>query len=293
MGIDDRPYAREESTFSAGYNPGGGGIMHGLARPGRVVGTILIINIVVIFIQAAFGDIGPKGSGRVSDLLGVTSAAWWQIWRYVTFQFLHADFMHILFNMAIFYMLGIYLERRMGGKRFLWFYLSCGAVAGATYAGIASIIHSPGEDLTTIALIGASGGVYAILLASAVWFPDIKVFLFFPIRIVVAIVFVAIALLLLMSVSTSDYTPKFWSGVAHFGGLLGCACWIWGMPRMAGLSGEVREKMNQGAWEKKQQRQAAEQKSIDEILEKVHSQGINSLTRKEKKTLADATKRQQ
>ena len=294
MGIHDRPYFREESTYSAGFGGGAtGGIMYGLARPGRVVGILLLINIAVIFIQAAVGDIGPAGSGRVSGLFGVTSGAWWQLWRYVTFQFLHAGFRHILLNMLILYMLGMFLERRVGGRRFLWFYLSSGVVAGVTYAIMASLVPSKsGEELTSMPLIGASGGVYAIALACAVWFPDIKIFFIIPIRICVAVAFAAILLLLLSSISTDYYTFKFWSGVAHFGGLLGGAYWIWLHPRVSGARTRMRVKMNQGAWQKKLRQQGEEEKSIDEILQKVHDQGINSLTAKEKKTLAQATRKQ-
>lgn len=287
MGLDDRPYAREESTFSAGYGARGrgGNFLGGMPRPGQVVKTLLMLN-GIMYIAQLFG------SGLVERFLAADSAAWWQVWRYVSFQFLHSTrgFMHLLFNMLLLYFLGTPLEKAWGPKRFLTFYLSSGAVAGVAYVLMARLMGLDGY------LIGASGGVYAILLACAVLFPHIRLIVLFfpvPIRLVVTIYFAIMILTLLRTFGGGGATGDFWSQVAHFGGALGGAFWIWVMPRVETSAGQVQHKMNQGAWEKKQQRQAAEQKSIDEILEKVHSQGINSLTRKEKKTLADATKRQQ
>ena len=92
------------------------------------------------------------------------------------------------------------------------------------------------------------------------------------------------------ALSTQKYTGDFWSEVAHTGGALGAAVWIWILPRVAVQAASARVRIKKGAWDRKMKQQAEEEKSIDEILRKIHEQGINSLTSKEKKTLADATK---
>ncbi len=286
MGIYDRPYFREESTFSASYGrQSGGGMSFGMPKPGRVVKTLLIINGVMFVAQMFAG-------GLVERHFAADPTAWWQVWRYVTFQFLHStrSFWHILINMLFLYFLGTPLEKAWGSRRFLTFYLSSGAVAGVAYVVMTRTMGIDGY------LIGASGGVYAILLACAVLFPGFRIILvFFPVPIrLAATIFLGITVLtLLRTFGGGGATPDFWSQVAHFGGALGGAFWIWVLPRLQGTAGHVRERINQGAWDKKLHRDATEQKTIDEILRKVHTEGINSLTRKEKHTLADATKRQQ
>ena len=158
-----------------------------MPRPGRVVGRLLIINIVVFFLQHVFLR------NWLVDWFAVVPARWWEIWRYVTFQFLHGGFGHIFFNMLALYFLGMMLEADWGGRRFLAFYLVCGVVAGIAHVLLTPVLNQP----TWVPLIGASGGVYAVLLACAVFFPRIRILVYFlfpvPIRVVAAI-FLGIAL---------------------------------------------------------------------------------------------------
>ena len=289
MGIYDRPYFREESNYSTGFGRPAGGVSFGMPKAGQAVKRLLIINIVV-FVAQQFLD----RHGEMSAVLGVTSAAWPQVWRYITFQFLHGGFWHIGLNMLGLYMLGTPLEQYMGQRRFVWFYLSCGVVAGIAYAAM-GLALGPAKLPPDMPIIGASGGVYAIILACAVRFPQFKLIFFLfpvPIRTAAVIIFGGMALLILSTLTGGQVTGAFWSQVAHLGGAVGAAFWIWGLPKLMGLSADVRHKVNQGAWDKKLHRQADEQKTINEILKKVHDQGINSLTAKEKNTLAHATRRQ-
>ena len=285
MGIYDRPYFREESTYSAGFGRPAGGVSFGMPKPGRAVKRLLIINVVVYVAQFFM-------RGALEGLFAATAQQWWQLWRYVTFQFLHSTnyFWHIILNMLCLYMLGSPLEELWGERRFLAFYLTSGAVAGVAYVIMDHVLNFGGGGL-----IGASGGVYAILLACAILFPNFRIILLFfpvPIRLAVTIIFGIMVLTVLRTLSGGGVSPAFWSQVAHFGGVVGGAFWIWVVPRLQGTAGQVRMKMNQGAWDKKLHRQADEQKTINEVLRKVHDQGINSLTRKEKNTLAQATRRQ-
>jgi len=289
VGIHDRPYFREQSSFGGGFGRAAGGIMFGMPRSGRVVKKLLLINIAVFVLQQFLDR-----QGELSGIFGVTSGTWWQLWRYVTFQFLHAGFLHIALNMLGLYMLGTPLELTVGSRRFLWFYLSCGIVAGAAYAAMGKLL-GPDNLPPNMPIIGASGGVYAIVLACAVRFPHFRLIFFLfpvPIRMAAVIIFGGMALLILSTLAGGQVSGAFWSDVAHLGGAVAAAFWIWGLPKVMGLSADVRQKMNHGAWERKLRHQAEDEKTIDEILKKVHDQGINSLTRKEKNTLADATKRQ-
>ena len=81
--------------------------------------------------------------------------------------------------------------------------------------------------------------------------------------------------------------------MAHLGGALTAAFWIWFLPRIKGAAGEAQARRNRGAWERKLNKRTREQVQIDRILEKIHNSGINSLSAGEKKMLRQATHKQQ
>jgi len=149
-----------------------------------------------------------------------------------------------------------------------------------------------------VPLIGASGGVYAVLLACAVLFPQMKVLVLFmfpvPIRVLAAIIFGGMVLVILTTLNSGNVMTSgdFWSQVAHLGGAVAAAVWLWGLPKLDQIAGEVRENARQGAWQRKIRKQEGEQAEIDRILEKIKHEGIGSLTDREKRTLQQATERQ-
>ena len=288
MGLHDRPYWKDEQDGGAG---GLGGVRIGMPKPGKMVKYLLIINLAVFLLQIISG-LALKI--ELSLLFGATVADWWQVWRYVTFQFLHSRYslFHIGLNMLGLYMLGTPLEQRWGGRRFLRFYLSCGAVAGLAYVIVGALL----EGAAWKPLIGASGGVYGILLAAAVLFPNFRVILVLfpvPIRLAAVIIFGGMILVLLGSVEQGVYSGEFWSHVAHMGGAGMAAVWLWVIPKVRGAGAEWSRRSNEGAWQRKLQRQREEEAEIDRILQKIHDRGIGSLTRKEKRILQDTTRRQQ
>ena len=161
MGLYDRPYMNEPP--GGGFRGFGRAMGVGMPKPAKAVKILLLINIVMFVLQAVSGDLTPGKGQPVSKLLAVTGGDWMQVWRYITFQFLHGGIWHLGLNMLGLYMLGTPLERQWGTKRFTWFYLTCGAVAGMAYAGM---VWAADVDKGH-ALVGASGGVYAIVLACA------------------------------------------------------------------------------------------------------------------------------
>ena len=296
MGLHDRPYMRTERP------PGGGrveGLTIGMPRPTRAVKYMLLINIAVFVAQAFLdksetGFLGlPVRAGPMSRWLGVTVGGFWQLWRYVTMQFLHGDFIHILFNMLGLYILGTPLEQHWGTRRFLRFYLSCGAVAGLAYVTIGALFQLNPE----LPIIGASGGVYGIVLACAVFFPQFRIiFLFFPvpIRFAALIIFGGMILLVLQSLG-AGHAEAAMSDVAHLGGAVTAAVWVWAIPKLTGAGGVVRvtrARINQGAWRRKVERRAEEEAQVDRILQKIKDEGLSSLSRLEKRILQNATRRQ-
>ncbi len=290
MGLADRPYWKDD----AGAEPGGGfmrGMSVGLPKPSKAVKWLLIINAAAFVLQLV---LDKSLHEPLNFWLGATAGGFWQVWRYLTFQFLHdtSNLWHIALNMLGLYMFGTPLEQLWGLRRFLRFYLTCGAVAGLVYVIVGLLLGNPGW----VPLIGASGGVFGILLACAVLLPDLKLILVVfpvPIRLAAVIIFGGMILVLLGSLRAGAYSGNFWSQVAHLGGAGMAAIWLWVIPRFGGMAQDAVRRASRGAWQRKMQRRRDEQADIDRILDKIRIEGLASLTRKEKHTLKEATHRQQ
>jgi len=290
MGLNDRPYWREEQP--AGPMGGMGRVQVGMPKPGRAVKALLMMNIAVFIIQAFLDQPSPRyPAGPLSSQLGVTVGGVWQFWRYITFQFLHASFWHIALNMLGLYMLGTPLEGRWGTRRFVTFYLTCGVVAGVAYV----VIGALGGLNPAMPIIGASGGVYAIVLACAVLFPQFRLIFFLfpvPIRLAAVVIFGGMILLVLSALS-KGMTDAAMSDVAHLGGAAAAAFYVWVVPALRGTRRRVSGRLNQGAWQRRLQQRSEQQMEIDRILRKIHEKGLTSLTSKERDKLRNATRRQQ
>jgi membrane associated rhomboid family serine protease len=265
----------------------------GMPRPSRAVKFFLLVNFGVFFFQLlSAGMLRSRGVDPLASVFGVTVGGFWQIWRYLTFQFLHdtQNFWHIALNMLGLYMLGVPLERLWGTRRFVSFYLVCGAAAGLAYVIIGASFGLPGE----MPIVGASGGVYGIVLACAVLFPHFRIILILfpvPIRMAAIIVFGIMILTVLRSL-TSGVPYAAMSDVAHLGGAVAAAVWLWGLPRLRFMQQDARRRIRLGAWEQRMREKTQQQQEIDRILQKIHDQGISSLTDKERETLKDTTDHQ-
>jgi len=277
---------------------GGAGPVHtrfGLPSPSRAVKLLLIANLSMFVLQALAGDFREGSLGPMTAWLAVTPAKWWELWRYVTFQFLHGGVWHLFLNMLALYMLGTPLEGHYGSRRFISFYLLCGAVAGLLYVVVELLLIGP---QATSPLVGASGGVFGIILAAAVYFPNFRIlFLFFPvpIRVAAVLIFAVMGLTILVTLGgvLRGDTPQgeFWSHVAHFGGAVAAAVWIV-RERRGGLRLWKARAPAEGRWKKNMQQRTKTQHEVDRILEKIHVKGIASLTGREKRTLKKATNQQ-
>ncbi len=290
MPLSDRPYMRHDG--GGGFRRGGG-ISIGLPRPTPAVKWLLIVNLGVFLIQIVW-DLATRdsGTGPLSWYLGVTVRDFWQPWRYITFQFLHSTgwIWHIALNMLGVYMLGTPLETHWGSNRFLKFYLSCGVVAGIAYVIMAAAMRLD----PNVPIIGASGGVYAIVLAAAVLFPHFRLLILFfpvPIRLAAVLIF-GVMIMTVLGALSGGVTPDAFSQAAHLGGAAAAAMWIWVLPRLGEARADFRRQIQQGAWEKTVKQRQAEQAEIDRILDKIRNQGLTSLTDKERRTLQQATKKQ-
>ncbi len=118
----------------------------------------------------------PLGDTAVQTVQGMVNAPPFQIWQLVTYGFLHGGFSHLFFNMFGLWMFGRVVEQVWGGARFLLYYMVCVVGAGITQL-LTLYFMAPGVGVPTV---GASGGLFGILLAFGMMFPNARVMLLIP-----------------------------------------------------------------------------------------------------------------
>ena len=106
----------------------------------------------------------------LSMIPGLVMAGWG--WTFVTYMFVHGGISHILFNMFALFIFGVQVEREIGSKEFLLFYFVTGTLAGVFSFFVYFFTGQPG-----VILMGASGAIFAVELAYAVFFPHSVIYL--------------------------------------------------------------------------------------------------------------------
>ncbi|MFT4709196.1 MAG: membrane associated rhomboid family serine protease [Planctomycetota bacterium] len=264
---------------------GGGGGMAGAGSPGGMVPywvkRLLIANLAIYVVMAIIGNALPL---VVHSALALDPGWWWNsapffpVWQLVSYGFLHGSISHIFFNCLMLYFFGSMVERAVGGRRFIVFYL------GAMIAG--GLLHSllgkfPGMDNP---VIGASGAIMGCITAAAMLFPNSQVHLFGIIPIPLWVLAAAmVAIDLLSMAETGD-------GVAHdvhlAGALIGVLYIKQGWYRT-----DVLAKVEQHREVKVAQSKAADAAKLDALLARIGKEGMSSLTNSEKQFLKQMSKR--
>lgn len=163
MGFADRDYYRDPP--SRGF---------GTMNMWSVTTWLIAINVAVFvldqFLQRQLAQWGYFSAA--------TAIGGLQIWRFITFQFLHAGLGHIFFNMLSLYYFGPMIEQYLGRGRYLAFYLACGvAGAGAYFLLLMLGMLNAGAGTP---LVGASAGIFGVLIAAAFIAPNSTIMLMFP-----------------------------------------------------------------------------------------------------------------
>ena len=138
-------------------------------------------------------------------------------WELITYAFLHGGLLHLAFNMFALYMFGGAIERVFGTRRYLTYYFVCIVSAALTQLVFAAV---SGSFYPTV---GASGGVFGLLLAYGIYFPNNRVMLLFPpipMPARIFVLFYALVELFLGVTGTQEGVAHF----AHLGGMIGGYC---------------------------------------------------------------------
>ncbi len=276
MGIYDRDYGHHD--YDSHSQPRMRFAMPPLTP---VVKWLLIINVAVFvpkFLSPQFAEFLREWFSVYPRDLGMAL----QPWRVITYQFLHVGFFfHIFCNMLVLYFFGPMLERLWGSRRFLVFYLVCGAMGGIVYPALVGL-----KILPPVPMMGASGAICGMLAAGAILFPNLRVYVLgiFPMTLMaLAIVIAVISLLMFMG----NYNAG--GGAAHLAGMAAGVMYVKWKP----WRDRTRQNIERGTWDKKVQQQQRLRAEVDRILAKVHKYGVNSLTRGEKSILKKATRHEQ
>jgi membrane associated rhomboid family serine protease len=175
--------------------------------------ALILINVAVFLLQQFAGD-------AIAQLLALWPlGGGFRPWQLITYAFLHGGVLHIFFNMFALYMFGGALEGYWGGRRLVLFYLVCVLTAALTQLAVQYPSGAQEE------VIGASGGVFGVLLAFAWYFPRQRIILLFPPIPMPAWVFVTVYGLLELFLGVTG-TQQGVAHFAHLGGMLGGALCI-------------------------------------------------------------------
>jgi membrane associated rhomboid family serine protease len=171
---------------------------------------LLIANVAVFLLQYVAAASGvPLEEWLAVSVEGVLRGMFWQPF---TYMWLHADPLHLLFNMFGLWMFGTPLEQVWGSKRFLRFYLYCG-----TGAGIIILIWNSIAVEPYVPTLGASGAVYGVLMAFSLTWPDRTIMLLFPPIPIKAIWFIPVLFLMQITMGGGGRAI---SHAGHLGGVL-------------------------------------------------------------------------
>ena len=279
MGIYDRAYLQEEEPSSAW-------------SPGRSMVINLIIVNGVVWLLGAFLE-----EQRLNDWLALESNLFthpWQAWQLLTYGFAHHDFFHLLFNMLGLFFFGRELEGIYGRFEFLRIYLVAIVLAGLVWVAMSA------ADPRHPELVGASGGVMAIVFLWVRHFPTRMVYIWgvLPVPGWALGTFYVVGDLLGLAGQSSGNGPQV-ANIAHLAGV-GFALAYYKTKMNLGRFiprklGDLRPRLLRPKLRihdpDKEARDLSQK--VDAILEKISREGESSLTKKERRTLEDASRRYQ
>jgi membrane associated rhomboid family serine protease len=287
------------ASYNNSYNGSGSGFGLSIGRKWtRAVMILIIVNVSVFVIQLIFSSISSQWGGVSpgTDMDGMvpqltlgpdqfTTIFWlykplaigklW-LWQFVTYMFLHSveSPWHIIFNMLVLWMFGSEVERAMGTRKFLTMYFTAGI-----FAGMFCCLFTPESPI-----IGASGAIFAVEIAFAMFFPNATIIFFmFPIKAKYLVMVFAGITVISCIIPSSGNTAHF----AHLGGLIYGFLFIRYEPRFSSflLSWQNQQQ------EREYQKEEDIKRQVDVLLDKVNRGGMKSLTRRERNFLRSASKR--
>ena len=221
---------------------------------------------------------------------------WWQFpWRLITYGFCHdrTDLFHLAFNMICLWMFGRLIEGIYGRREFLWIYL-----LGVLISGVCHLAWQLASGGDATPMVGASGGVMAVMVLSAIHFPRMKVLLMMIIPVELGILVVGLVALDVLRAMGVFGGATHIAYMAHLGGAAFGFVYFRSGTRLS--SGWERFADRFGVWRRRVARPSVRMyqppvdgfdDQVDAILEKISREGEASLTDRERELLMEASRR--
>ena len=222
-----------------------------------------------------------------------------QPWSLISYFFLHMNFMHILWNMLFLYWFGKIIHDNIGNNAIISLYVLGGIIGGLFYMALYNIIPYYNERVSESLMLGASAGVFSVVVGSATLLPNYTFYLLFlgPVRIkYIALFYVLLSFL--------DVTGNNAGGeIAHLGGAFIGFLYIKQLQNGINMGEGIINFINYFSSEKRKTKRKADnvssesnrdnisQDEIDKILDKISDSGYSSLSKKEKEKLFNASKK--
>ena len=219
-----------------------------------------------------------------------------QPWSIITYFFLHLNFMHILWNMLFLYWFGKIIQDNIGNNALISLYVLGGIIGGLLFMAIYNIIPYYVERVPESLMLGASAGVFSIVVGSATLLPNYSFYLLLigPVRIKYIALFYV--LLSFFDVAGSNAGGE----IAHMGGAIIGYIYIKklqnGIDIGQGLINFINLFNNKQVSEVRDEKgtnifEESSQDEIDKILDKISESGYSSLSKDEKERLFNASKK--
>lgn len=304
-----------------------------MGRIPTITKNLLIINILAFMAMLVFGQLNIAD---LNELLGLHyfMAPDFHIYQLFTYMFMHGGWEHIILNMLMLWMFGMVVEQTWGPKRFLFYYIICGIGAGilqeiTQWVCVNYIFTDPVQAMMVYnsTTVGASGAIYALLLAFGMMFPNERMFII-PIPIPIKAKWMVMGSIVIELFSAMATPGDNVAHLAHLGGMLFGFLLIRHWQRHPGYgagygAGTQFFSRMKARWEQNSQRtntkrggtkrtdaqthtrnhattnpdwdynaqKKASQEEIDRILDKIRKSGYDSLSKDEKQTLFDQSKK--
>lgn len=221
---------------------------------------------------------------------------WWQFpWRLITYGFCHdrTDLFHLAFNMIILWMFGRLIEGIYGRREFLWIYL-----LGVLVSGVCHLAWQLASGGGTTPMVGASGGVMAVMVLSAIHFPRMKVLFMMIIPVSLGILVVGLVFVDVLRAMGAFGGATHIAYMAHLGGAAFGFVYFRSGIRLSSGWESFADRF--GVWRRRVARPSVRMyqppvdgfdDQVDAILEKISREGEASLTDRERELLMEASRR--
>lgn len=294
--------------------------------------NLLIINILAFLTMLVLNQVSGIDLNNIFGL-HFFMASNFHVYQLVTYIFMHGGWEHIILNMFMLWMFGAVVEQAWGPKKFLFYYIFCGVGAGImqeiaqffwvyfmlngqqslSIGDAISVMSQLSSQLDGLTTVGASGAIYALLLAFGMMFPDQKMFII-PIPVPIKAKWMIIGSIAVELFSAMAMPGSNVAHLAHLGGMIfgfflirywrnhpgGSYVESTGAEFFSNMKlrwerhssdrhaskPKSEPKESNSDWQYNAEKKAA-QEEIDRILDKIRKSGYDSLSKDEKQTLFD------